>query len=255
MTGRLHDRILLITGAAKGIGAAAARMCVAEGAIVYLADIDAAAGQTLAQSLGENAHFLSLDVTAAADWDAACAAIADRHGRLDALVNNAAHMVIADLAQTDLESWRHVQAVNVEGALLGCQTCLPLLKHSDHGSIVNMSSTTTRLGLPPMLAYTASKAALLSLTKTLAVDFRYQGLTIRVNAILPGRINTPMLQMTERLMSGVDLETDPKVEELMAEMHIGHPEDIARAIVYLASTESAYVNGTEFVVDNATTLG
>ena len=255
MTKRLDNRIVLITGAAKGIGAAAATMCVAEGAHVYMADIDDVAGRALSDALGPRANFVTLDVTKQADWDQAVATIKKTHGRLDSLVNNAAHIIIADLAQTDLESWRDVQAVNVEGTLIGCQTCLPLLKASDAGSIINLSSTTTRLGLPPMLAYTASKAAILSITKTLAVDFRYQGLNIRVNTVLPGRINTPMLQMTERLMSGVDLETDPDVDTIMAEMNIGHPEDIARAIVYLASDESAYINGTEFVVDNATTLG
>ncbi len=244
--GRVDGKVVIITGAASGLGKADAEHLAGEGAKLVLTDIDDTAGNALAEHLtgqGHEAIYLNHDVRDEARWQEVVDATEKTYGRLDGLVNNAGVVVIAMPEDTTLEQYRFVNAVMSEGVFLGCKAALPLLRKSGGGSIVNMSSVASHLGYPVFFAYSAAKGAVRAMTKSLAVTAQMQGDNIRVNSIHAGAIDTPMVKTANEALG---IEPDPNDP-----VGIGEPADVAHMVVYLISDESRFVNGAEMVIDNA----
>jgi NAD(P)-dependent dehydrogenase (short-subunit alcohol dehydrogenase family) len=252
----LEGRIALVTGAGRGIGAATARALAAAGARVILTDLEAPAA--LADSLGGWA--LAQDVTSEADWDTVMAFARDTAGGLDILVNNAGLFLMKALSETTLEDWKRIQAVNVEGVFLGAKHAAPLLaerasKWRGGASIINLSSVAGLVGSAGTSAYNASKGAVRLLTKSLAMELA--PLQIRANSVHPGVIET---QMGDEVVAGFSAASgmgDNETRVVLAQRHpLGHMGDvvnIADAIVFLASDRSAFMTGSEVVVDGGLT--
>jgi len=243
---RVQDKVCIITGAASGLGKCSAELLAAEGARLVLADIDDAAGMAVAESL-PTAIYVHCDVTSEADWQSLFAAADAEYGRVDVLLNNAGIAVLATIESTSLEQWELIQKVNSTSVFLGCKFALEAMKDTG-GSIINMSSMAALVGVPMYAAYTASKGAIRSLTKTVALHCQQKGYPIRCNSIHPGGINTPMGHKALADADSSDLELLAGGAGAM-----GEPEDIGWMVVYLAADESRHVNGAEMVVDNAFT--
>lgn len=248
---RVADKVVVVTGASSGLGAADARALTTEGAQVVLTDIDTEAGTALADELG--AVFLTHDVSDEAAWDTVMAEVERRYGRLDALVNNAGIALIADIESTSTEMWRRTLAVHLDGTFFGCRAAMPLMRAAGGGSIVNMSSTAALTGIAPYLAYSAAKGGIRSLTKAVAAYARSNKLGIRCNSVHPGSIETPMVHQALDTLMGIDLAGADDSETLRKQLGVGEPSDVAHLIVYLVSDESKHVNGAELVVDNGDT--
>jgi 3(or 17)beta-hydroxysteroid dehydrogenase len=247
--GRVDGKVVIVTGAASGLGAADAEHLAAEGAKLVLTDINDDAGEALAEKLrggGAEAIYLHHDVRDEARWDEVVAETEKRFGRLDGLVNNAGVVLVAMPEQTTLEQFRFVNAVMNEGVFLGCKSAMPLMRKSGGGSIVNMSSVASHLGYPVFFAYSAAKGAVRAMTKSLAITSQMQKDNIRVNSIHAGAIETPMIATAHEAMG---IEPDPNDP-----VGIGEPSDVAHMVVYLISDESKFVNGAELVIDNALTI-
>jgi 3alpha(or 20beta)-hydroxysteroid dehydrogenase len=249
MTGRLARKVALITGAARGQGAAAARRFVAEGASVLIADINDEDGKALAGELGDSAIYQRLDVTSEEDWAAAATTVVDAFGRLDALVNNAGILHFSAVADTTLADYERVVRVNQFGTFLGMRTVIPAMTRGGGGSIVNVSSVEGLAGMPFLVAYTASKFAIRGMTKVAALELGDKG--IRVNSVHPGMIDTDMVRsIFGDQAATVDLSP---VGKKVALRRVGRPEEIANLVVFLASDESSYCTGAEFVADGGAT--
>ena len=255
MVERLRGKSALITGAAQGIGAGIARAMAAEGASLFLADINQDGICDLAREIGATA--LHLDVTSEAGWNAAAAQIADAKGALSILVNNAGIELIKPLAAMSLAEWRNVMAVNVDGIFLGCRTLQPLLAKGGApgapASVINISSIAGLVGYPDQAAYNTSKGAVRHMTKSLAIEWAAHHLPIRASSIHPGCIRTPMLEMAVEgwVREGSIPADDPwsAVAALCPLNAVGAPRDIAMGAVYLASDEARFVTGIELVID------
>lgn len=238
---RRHEgRVALITGAARGQGLAHAWRLADEGATVYLGDVLEERGQASAQELqnkGLPARFLRLDVADARSWREAAARIEDDLGRLDVLVNNAGIIAVADIESLDLDEWNRILGINLTGALLGLQTMLPLLRRGVGPAVVNTSSIFGPSGAVGYAAYAASKAGMLGLTRTAALEWAEHG--IRVNALVPGGVTT-------------ELNAAEKEGGVIPETPMGRRAEVselAAAVAYLASDDASFVTGTELVVD------
>jgi 3alpha(or 20beta)-hydroxysteroid dehydrogenase len=246
-TGRLEGKVALITGAAGGIGAAAARCLAGEGAQLLLTDAEGERARTLARELGDGTDALAHDVTSEEQWQAVLAHALDAHGRIDVLLNNAGVFLAAPLTETSLEQFRLVQDVNVTGVFLGMRTVAPAMMERRAGSIINVSSVAGLTGPPYLTAYAASKWAVRGMSKVAAKELAQFG--VRVNSLHPGQIDTDMNtrqreqtpELIEKLIRGIPLR------------RIGTPEEVAHAIAYLASDESVYVTGSELVIDGGVT--
>jgi len=245
-TGRLAGKVALITGAARGQGAAEARLFAAEGARVFLGDLLDEAGAGVAAELGASAAYVHLDVTREEDWRHAVATARARFGRLDVLVNNAGILRPGLIETLPLADFEAVLRVNQIGCFLGMQAAIPAMRESGGGSIVNVSSIAGMRGRPGFVAYVASKWAIRGMTKTAALELGRDG--IRVNAILPGAIDTPMI-------GGPDFSAVDRAAHFakLPVSRIGEPVDVARLALFLASDESAYCTGAEFVIDGGAT--
>jgi len=249
--GRLDGKVALITGAAQGIGEAAARRFVKEGARVAVADLDADSGQKVADSLGSAAHFISLDVTNPEQWQAAMDSLFGKFGQLDILVNNAGVSPGGSIEDATLEQWRDVNKINGDSVFLGCKFGVKAMKKGSGGSIINLSSTTGIRANGTLAAYSSSKGAVRLLTKSVALHAgQYK---IRCNSVHPGGTQTRMLDAVINKMP------DPESARVMiAERYplgrVGKPEDIANMILFLASDEASWVTGAEFVIDGGSTL-
>jgi len=255
-SGRLEGKIALITGAASGIGLATTEMFASQGAAVILSDINAAAGEAAAARLreaGAVVDFVSLDVTSEKSWIAAIGAARRLHGRLDILVNNAGVGTGGSIEEATLEEWRHTHAVNADGPFLGCKHGIVLMKESgDGGSIVNVSSVAGIIGAPQLAAYCASKGSVRLLTKSVALHCARKGYGIRCNSVHPSYTDTPMVD------GMVDQHHSPDryraaLEGASPVGRLGHPDDIAGAILYLASDDAKFTTGAELVVDGGLT--
>lgn len=247
--GRLDGKVVVITGAAGGIGREAAVLFSAEGASVCVADVDADSGERTASACRE-AFFQPVDVTRAESVAAMYTATSVRYGGIDVLYNNAGIMPSDDgsILETEPEAWQRVHDVNLKGVYLCCRHGIPHLLRRGGGSVVNVASFVALLGAATsQIAYTASKGGVLSMSRELAVEFARQG--VRVNALCPGPVETPLLM---RLF-----EEDPAAfERRRVHLPMGRlatPREIANGALFLASDEASYVNGAAFVVDGAIT--
>lgn len=257
---RLHNKIVVITGAARGIGRAIAQLFQREGAYVIVTDIDDTQGPIVAAEIGEGAEYRHLDVSSERAWEAFASYIQKTFGRLDVLVNNAG--ITGFMSQTgpfdpeelDLASWHEVHKVNLDGVALGCKYAIKLMKHSRAASIVNISSRSGMVGIPAAAAYASSKAAVRNHTKTVALYCAERGYPVRCNSIHPGAILTPMWEM----MLGEGEAREKAIEAIAADVplgHMGEPQDVAYAALYLASDESKYVTGAELTIDGGILAG
>jgi NAD(P)-dependent dehydrogenase (short-subunit alcohol dehydrogenase family) len=257
---RLRHKVALITGAARGIGAAIARAFVDEGAHVIVSDIDEPGGRATAEAL--NAAWLRLDVRDELAWIGAMARVLDTHGRLDVLVNNAGITGLEEGARHDpehasLAHWQAVHRTNPDGVFLGCKHALRTMRRrppSAPGAIVNLSSRSGLVGIPAAAAYASSKAAVRNHTKSVALYCAEQGLAIRCNSIHPAAVLTPMWEP----MLGDGPEREARMAALVADTPLrrfGRPEEVAAVAVMLASDESAYITGAEFNVDGGLLAG
>ena len=235
--GRVDDKVVLITGGAnaRGMGAAGARMLIAEGAKVVIGDILDDQGATLAEELGDAARYVHLDVTSAEDWAAAVGTAVETFGKLNVLINNAGTVQVAPLKTADINKWQKVLDVNLTGAMRGIQAVIDPMIAAGGGSIINVSSIEGMRGAVWAHSYVASKWGLRGLTKSAALELAPEG--IRVNSIHPGFIRTPM---TKHLPD--DIVTAPMGRA-------GTPEEVASFMVFLASDESSFSTGSEYVVD------
>lgn len=237
----------IVTGAAGGIGAAAARELAHEGALLLLTDADEERAHGLAQDLGEGADAFAHDVTSEEQWQAVLALALETHGRVDVLLNNAGVFLAAPLTETSLEEFRRVMDINATGVFLGMRAVAPAMIEQRAGSIINVSSVAGLTGSPFLTAYAASKWAVRGMSKVAAKELAQSG--VRVNSLHPGQIDTDMNalqrektpELIDRLIRGIPLR------------RIGTPEEVAHAIAYLASDESVYVTGSELVVDGGVT--
>jgi 3alpha(or 20beta)-hydroxysteroid dehydrogenase len=238
--GRLAGKVALITGAASGMGEATARLFKSEGARVVLADLNEARGMSIAAELGD-ALFVRLDISSRADWEIAVDAAEEHFGRLDILVNNAGYFSVGSIDQvSEYEYDRHV-AINQHGVLFGIQAAIAPMRRAGGGSIVNISSTTALRGGPGLIAYRAAKWAIRGISRSAAHDLAADG--IRVNAVLPGPIETPMINEGYR---SADLE-EIAARTLMK--RFGTPSEVAHATLFLASDDASFVTGAELAVD------
>ena len=249
---RLKDKVALITGAGSGIGRQAALLFSREGAAVLVVDVnDAGGNETVAmvKQAGGRAAYCHADVSKAGDCQSMVAAAEKNFGRLNVLFNNAGimHGKDDDAVSTSEEVWDLTLDVNAKGVFLGCKYGIPALRRAGGGSVINTASFVARLGAAtPQIAYTASKGAVLAMTRELAVIHARQN--IRVNALSPGPLKT------ELLMSFLNTEAKKQRRLVHVPMgRFGEAEEIARAALFLASDESSYITGTEFLVDGGLT--
>jgi NAD(P)-dependent dehydrogenase (short-subunit alcohol dehydrogenase family) len=244
MTGRLDGKVAVITGGCSGIGLATARRFLEEGATVVLGDVDDARGTELAAVLGLT--YVHTDVTSKDDVDALFRAAKDTYGSVDVAFNNAGISPPEDdsILDTDLDAWRKVQEVNLTSVYLCCKAALPYMLEQHSGSIINTASFVAVMGAATsQISYSASKGGVLSMSRELGVQFARDG--IRVNALCPGPVNTPLL----RELFARDAERAARRLVHVPMGRFGEPEEMANAVLFLASDESSFITASTFLVD------
>src|SRR3546814_95385 len=247
--GRVSGKVAIIMGAASGVGKEDALLLAREGAQVVLTDVNEEAGRAVAKAIGDAALFIRHDISSEADWKAVIAGTEEKFGGVDILVNNAAILAYGTIETTALELWQKIQKINSDGYFLGCHYGLEAMKKRPNGSIVNMSSMAGIGGQSSFCAYSASKAAVAGLTRSVAAHCRAQLYKIRCNSIHPDGIATPMvfnLHQDKSAPPAFVREKDPK--QLQA--RFAQPQDIANLVLFLASDESKFINGAEMRIDN-----
>jgi 3(or 17)beta-hydroxysteroid dehydrogenase len=246
--GRLTGKFALVTGAASGIGRAAALMMAKEGARVAIADRNREGAKSVARELGDRAFSIEMDVTRIEDWRNAVPAVEARFGSLNVLVHSAGVGGIGTVEDTTPEEWRRVHAVNLDAVFYGTQVALPLMRRHPPGSIVILSSISGIVAARNLAAYNSSKAAVRHLSKSIALHCARQGYGIRCNSVHPTFIDTPMVEGMFASLGGPEAAKE-KLGRQIPLGSIGEPNDIAHAIVYLASDESKLMTGAELVLD------
>ncbi|MDF2846214.1 MAG: family oxidoreductase [Oerskovia sp.] len=239
--GRVFNKVAIVTGGTGGMGVTHAQALVDEGAKVVVADLDDAKGEALVAELGENAAYTHLDVTKEEDWAAAVAFTLEKFGRIDVLVNNAGIANAAGITEFTPDMWRTIIDINLTGTFLGIHAVSPVMARAGRGSIINISSVEGMRGSAGLHGYVASKFGVRGLTKSVALDLGPSG--VRVNSVHPGFIKTPM---TEKISSD--------------DLHIplgraAEPEEVSQLVLFLASDESSYSTGSEFIVDGGLIAG
>ncbi|MEM7666220.1 MAG: glucose 1-dehydrogenase [Pseudomonadota bacterium] len=251
--GRVSGKVVLLTGGAMGLGKAAAKALLAEGARVIITDIDVTAGTATADELGDDCIFLPQDVTDWGRWQALITEVEASHGRLDVLVNNAAITVFGSIADISPEDFRRCYTVDVDSIFMGCKAAIPLMAKGGGGSIINFSSAAANKPNADLAAYNSAKAAVPMLTKSIALYCAREQNDVRVNSVQPGTILTPNV---ESVIAGTP-DPDATREAFSIAQPIGHmgqPEDIAHLVVYLASDESKFATGAPFIVDGGLSI-
>lgn len=246
--GRVEGKVALITGAASGLGLEDARVLAGEGAKVIVTDINEKNGKEAADSIGSAATFMKQDVSSEEDWVRAIDDIRQEYGQLDILVNNAGVVVLSNPVDCTLDEFRFANSIMSEGVFLGMKYSMQLLKESKGGAIINMSSTASHIGYPIFFAYSAAKGAVRSMTKSMAMHCQAEGYPVRCNSIHAGGIETPMIQFAQGRAEEAPL--DIPENKVLPPDSLGTPRDVANMVLYLASDESRFVTGAEFVVDN-----
>lgn len=262
MANRLEDKVALVTGARRGLGAAIAAMLAREGAKVALTDRKADGSEEVMKEIadaGGEAVFFEHDVTRPEDWDRVISEIANRFGKLSILVNNAGVGAGMNIEAVTLEEWRWVMSINLEGTMLGTQRAIATMKETGGGSIVNISSIEGLVGDSRMVAYDASKAGIVLLSRSAALHCAEEGYNIRVNTVHPGFIDTKMVSGFLQHIAR-DINKDGDVERARRELvarhplgHLGEPDDVAYAVLYLASDEAKFATGSQLVIDGGYT--
>jgi 3alpha(or 20beta)-hydroxysteroid dehydrogenase len=246
--GRLDGKVAIVTGAARGQGAAIARRFVAEGAEVVCGDVVDDDGKALAEDIGEAARYVHHDVTDEASWDEAVRMTVDTFGKLNVLINNAGILKWSPMHKMSLDDYMAVIRVNQVGCFLGMKAVIRAMRDAGGGAIVNTSSTSGLEGMAGIISYSASKFAVRGMTKTAALELGRYG--IRVNAVCPGGIDTQMGNPFAQ--QGEELEKNYKQNPIP---RIGRPDEVAAMMVFLASDESSFCTGADFVVDGGYTTG
>lgn len=245
----MEDRVAVVTGAARGIGRGCAAVLAGYGARVVVADVDAARGRETARELrerGGDVTYEELDVRIEADWTSLRDRLLDGYGSWDVLVNNAGVTVAAPLPDLSLEEWREAMRVNVEGVFLGMKHACPVMAEQGGGSVVNISSVAAMVGREAWTCYGATKGAVRTMTKDVAVEYAQD--QVRVNSVHPSLVETPT---SVEMAMGTPLE---EIAEQMTPMgEVGQPEDIGQAVVFLASDRARLITGAELVVDGGMT--
>ena len=254
--GRVDGKIALVTGAAMGIGRACAEVLAREGASVLLTDLEDAAGQAAVADLtaeGAKVSYQHQDVTSEDAWVDIIGRLRDDLGGLDILVNNAGIAIAGSLFDMTLEDFRKQNAVNLEGVFLGLKHAIPLMHASGGGSVINLSSVAGLKASPNLSAYAMTKGGVRLLSKSAALECASAGMRVRVNSVHPGLIATAIWDKMGRLDPGTNenrVEVNTLAERVVPGGKLGQPQDIANMVLFLASDESAYVNGAELVVDH-----
>ena len=251
--GRLEGKVALISGAARGMGCAEAHLFVTEGAKVAVCDVLDAEGKAVAEEIGSAALYLHLDVTSEVDWAEAVTATISAFGKLDILVNNAGIAEISPLAETTLASYRRVTEVNQTGVFLGMKAVIEPMTAAGGGSILNISSIDGLVGMNDIISYVASKWAVRGMTKTAAMELAPRG--IRVNSIHPGFIHTSLTVEDESGLPEIHALLDEYTARVTPMGRTGEPEEIAKLALFLASDDSSYSTGSEFVADGGMIAG
>ncbi len=251
--GRLENKVALISGGARGLGRAMAEEFVAEGARVVIGDVLDEAASTTASALGDGAIAVHLDVTSESSWAAAAAACVAEFGSLDVLINNAGTAEGSAFAETTLESYRRVTEVNQTGVFLGMRAAVEPMTAAGGGSIVNISSIDGLVGSPRIISYIASKWAVRGMTKAVAMELAPRG--IRVNSVHPGHVHTLLASEPGQDRDAVEAAIDSHVARFAPMQRTGEPAEIAKLAAFLASDDSSYCTGSEFVADGGFTAG
>jgi 3alpha(or 20beta)-hydroxysteroid dehydrogenase len=238
---RVSNKVALISGGARGMGASHARLLVAEGAKVVIADLLDEEGTALAEELGDSARYVHLDVTKYSEWESAVQTAVSEFGGLDILVNNAGIANFGPIESYPVDDWDKIISINLTGVFYGTKAVIEPLKKSGKGSIINISSTAGLQGYEALPGYTAAKFGVRGLTKSTALDLGQYN--IRVNSVHPGVIRTPMT------------EDIPSEQNHVALHRVGEPIELSNLILFLASDESSFSTGAEFVADGGETAG
>lgn len=261
----VKNKVALVTGAAKGIGAACASMLARNGANVIVTDISEQEGMSVVDMIvkdGGTAEFMALDVTQESQWKATIENVVGKHGGLDILVNNAGVVVVHSLLEISLAEWRRVHAVNLDSVFLGTRHAVDVMrpggKGGSGGSIINMSSVGGLIGAEELSSYCSAKGGVRMFSKSVAVECGRAGYGIRVNSVHPGNTDTPMFRqelkdMCEKGMAGSVDEAMKFYMDMQVLPGIGQPQDIASMVLFLASDAARFITGAEFIVDGGLT--
>jgi NAD(P)-dependent dehydrogenase (short-subunit alcohol dehydrogenase family) len=255
MGDRVAGKVAIITGGASGIGRACAHRLAEEGALVVLTDVQDGPGEAVAAAIvaaGGHAEFLHHDVTSEDEWVSVVGTVMERHGRLDVLVNNAGIGIGASIVEMSLADWRRQQAINLDGVFLGIKHCIPPMRDTGGGSIVNMSSVAGLKGSARLAGYNATKGGVRLLTKGVALECAQNRWNVRVNSVHPGIIDTPIWDAV--VPGSLRPEGEPIDIAAIAAIavptgELGRPDDVANGVLFLASDDASYITGTELVID------
>lgn len=241
--GRLTGKVAIVTGAARGMGESHARKFIAEGAKVVITDLNEESGQALAKELGENALFVKQDVTSQQDWERVVAEAEKAFGPVNVLVNNAGIAVNNNIENMSVEQYRKIVEINQVSVFLGMKAVLPSMKKAENGSIVNISSMNGLVA--GAIGYTDTKFAVRGMSKAAAIDFAKYG--IRVNSVHPGVIETPMVTQ------GDAVDVIKEFAKHIPLKRVAQSEEVSNLVLFLASDDSSYSTGSEFVIDGGLT--
>jgi 3(or 17)beta-hydroxysteroid dehydrogenase len=250
----LKNKVALVTGGAKGLGAADARLLSEAGASVIITDVDIESGAALASQLGDSVSFMKHDVRSESDWMSVVSTVNQTHGGIDILVNNAGVVRFGTPVSIDMKDYRFIMETSIDGTILGCKYGIPSMIARGGGSIINMASIASIQGEPYCAAYCAAKGAVEAYTRAVAVYCAQNRLNIRCNSIHPAAIDTPMVRSAGALAAAAGMNALLENDRASLSNPVGIPEDVAHLVVYLASDQSSFTSGQRFVIDNTASI-